>query len=98
MRYLRGAACALALTLAAASHAAMAAGTHGLSLFGELKYGPDFKNFEYVNPDAPKGGTMKLSAIGTYDNLNPFIVKGVPAAGIGQIFDTLMARSADEPS
>jgi microcin C transport system substrate-binding protein len=74
-----------------------AAGTYGISLFGELKYGPDFKNFEYTNPNAPKGGTMKLSAIGTYDTLNPFVVKGVPAAGIGQIFDELMSRSEDEP-
>ena len=64
---------------------------HGMSLFGDLKYGPDFKHFDYVNPDAPKGGTMQLSAIGTFDTLNPFVVKGVPAAGIGQIFDTLMA-------
>jgi microcin C transport system substrate-binding protein len=75
-----------------------AAGSHGLSLFGELKYGPDFKNFEYVDPNAPKGGTMKYSAIGTYDTLNPFVVKGVPAAGIGQIFDTLTAASEDEAS
>jgi len=77
--------------------AALAAGNNGLSLFGELKYGPDFKNFEYVNPGAPKGGTMKFSAIGTYDTLNPYVVKGVPAAGIGQIFDTLTLASQDEP-
>jgi microcin C transport system substrate-binding protein len=75
---------------------ALAAGSNGLSLFGELKYGPDFKNFDYVNPNAPSGGTMKFAAIGTYDTLNPFVVKGVPAAGIGQIFDTLMQPSEDE--
>ena len=46
------------------------------SLFGELKYGPDFKHFDYVNPNAPKGGTMRWPAIGTYDTLNPFVVKG----------------------
>src|SRR5438093_9980903 len=74
-----------------------AAGNNGLSLFGELKYGPDFKNFDYVNPNAPHGGMMKLSAIGTYDTLNPYVVKGVPAAGIGQIFDTLTVASEDEP-
>src|SRR5260221_6812530 len=74
-----------------------AAGSHGLSLFGELKYPPDFKNFEYVDPRAPAGGTMKFSAIGTYDTLNPFVVKGVAAAGIGQIFDTLAVASQDEP-
>ena len=69
-----------------------------MSLFGDLKYGPDFKHFDYVNPDAPKGGTMRLFAIGTFDTLNPFVVKGVPAAGIGQIFDTLAVASEDEPS
>src|ERR1700684_7450 len=73
----------LVLSLLAAIAAAAAAGNHGLSLFGELKYPPDFKNFDYVDPHAPKGGTMKFSAIGTYDTLNPFVVKGVPAAGIG---------------
>src|SRR3954465_3617367 len=76
---------------------ASAAPSHGLSLFGDLKYGPDFKNFEYANPSAPKGGTMRLSAIGTFDSLNPYIVKGVAAAGMGQTFDTLMLTSEDEP-
>ncbi len=86
------------LVLSLAAVAAMAAaGSHGLSLFGELKYPPGFKNFEYVDPQAPKGGTMKFSAIGTYDTLNPFVVKGVAAAGIGQIFDTLTVASQDEP-
>ncbi len=86
------------LVLSLAAIAAMAAaGSHGLSLFGELKYPPGFKNFEYVDPQAPKGGTMKFSAIGTYDTLNPFVVKGVAAAGIGQIFDTLAVASQDEP-
>ena len=69
-----------------------------MSLFGDLKYGPDFKHFDYVNPDAPKGGTMRYSAIGTFDTLNPFVIKGIPAAGIGGIFDTLTVRSEDEPS
>ena len=77
--------------------AAEAVTTPGMSLFGDLKYGPDFKNFDYVNPDAPKGGTMRLAAIGTFDTLNPYVVKGVPAAGIGQIFATLAVPSEDEP-
>src|SRR6516165_3037048 len=84
----------LSIGLAAVAHAAA---TPGMSLFGDLKYGPDFKHFDYVNPEAAKGGTMRFSAIGTYDTLNPFVVKGVPSAGIGLIFDTLMDRSADEP-
>ncbi|HZT88559.1 MAG TPA: extracellular solute-binding protein [Stellaceae bacterium] len=77
---------------------AYAAATYGMSLFGELKYPAGFTHFDYVNPDAPKGGTMRMAAIGTFDNLNPYIVKGVPAAGIGAIFDTLMASSSDEPA
>src|SRR6476619_8434577 len=84
------------LALGAAA-AVAATGHHGLSLFGELKYGPDFGNFEYVNPNAPKGGNVRYSAIGTYDTLNPYVVKGVPAAGIGLVFDTLMIASEDEP-
>ena len=87
-----------ALIGCAVATAALAAGTYGVSLFGELKYGPDFKNFDYVNPNAPKGGTMKFSAIGTYDTFNPYVVKGLPAAGIGGIFDTLTTASEDEPS
>jgi microcin C transport system substrate-binding protein len=72
--------------------------THGLSLFGDLKYGPDFTHFDYVNPDAPKGGTVRFSAIGTFDTLNPYTLKGVPAAGLSRLFDTLMARAEDEPA
>jgi microcin C transport system substrate-binding protein len=87
-----------ALLCCALATAALAAGNHGLSLFGDLKYGPDFKNFDYVNPNAPKGGTMRFSAIGTYDTLNPFVVKGIAASNVGQIFDTLMLPSQDEPS
>ncbi|MGE5271611.1 MAG: extracellular solute-binding protein [Thiohalocapsa sp.] len=79
-----------------AAVAAAATGGYGLSLFGELKYGPDFQHFDYVNPDAPNGGSMKFSAIGTFDNLNPYIIKGVPAAGIGRTFDTLMVSAQDE--
>src|SRR3984893_19465694 len=72
--------------------AAQAAATHGMSLYGDLKYGPEFKNFDYVNPNAPSGGTMRYAAIGTFDTLNPFVIKGIPAAGIGGTVDTLTAR------
>jgi microcin C transport system substrate-binding protein len=89
--------CALGACLALAA-AAEAAATYGLSLFGELKYGPGFTHFDYVNPDAPKGGTMRFSAIGTFDTLNPFVINGVPAAGISMIFDTLAVASEDEPA
>ena len=71
---------------------------HGLSLFGDLKYKPDFPHFDYVNPDAPKGGTVKFSAIGTFNTLNPFQLIGDKDGAEGQIFDTLMTPAADEPS
>lgn len=73
---------------------------HGLSVFGDLKYPPDFKHFDHVNPDAPKGGrisTMGTGATGTFDNLNPYILKGDSAQGMELVFDTLMARADDEP-
>jgi microcin C transport system substrate-binding protein len=71
---------------------------HGSSLFGELKYAPDFRHFDYVNPQAPKGGTLRYGVFGSFDSLNGFIVKGQPAAGINLIYDTLMTSSMDEPA
>lgn len=66
-------------------------------MFGELKYGPDFKHFDYANPDAPKGGKIRLGTEGTFNSLNPFILKGTAAAGLDAIYDTLLVASADEP-
>ena len=71
---------------------------HGYSLLGELKYPPDFTHFDYVNPNAHKGGYVRQSAIGTYDSLNPFILKGQAAGGIGLLYDSLMESSLDEAS
>jgi microcin C transport system substrate-binding protein len=71
---------------------------HGLSIHGDLKYPPRFAHFAYVDPRAPKGGRVTLSAVGTFDNLNPYILKGGPAAGIATTFDTLTVNSSDEPS
>lgn len=90
----------LGLGLAAVAPAAAQEITvsHGSSLVGELKYGPDFTNFEYANPDAPKGGEVKFWAFSSYDTLNPFTLKGRTAAGIGLTFEKLMAPSSDEPS
>ncbi|MBI4968134.1 MAG: ABC transporter substrate-binding protein [Rhodospirillales bacterium] len=70
---------------------------HGLAMHGQVKYGPDFTHFDYVNPNAPKGGEVRLHDLGTFDSLNQFIVKGVPAAGLALLFDTLLTPSADEP-
>lgn len=71
---------------------------HALSLVGEPRFGPDFKHFDWVNPDAPKGGTVRQWAMGTFDSLNAFSVQGNSASGVGLIYDTLMASSPDEPS
>ena len=71
---------------------------HALSLIGKPKYAADFKHFDYVNPDAPKGGKVRLSAIGSFDSLNPFVLKGVAASGSGLIYDSLMDGSLEEPS
>lgn len=74
---------------------------HGISLYGDLKYGSDFKHFDYVNPNAPKGGTLVRGAVGTFDSLNPFIIKGISAAGVTMLYSsllhvTLMEVSHDE--
>jgi microcin C transport system substrate-binding protein len=69
---------------------------HGVAMHGDLKYGPGFTHFDYVNPDAPKGGKVRLQANGSFDSLNPFILKGRPAVGIGRLFETLMTGSRDE--
>jgi len=79
--------------------------SHGLSTFGELKYGPDFKHFDYVNPNAPKGGTLTLQIkrgagnqnFDTFNTLNIYVLKGDGAAGMDATFDTLMAGSGDDP-
>lgn len=69
---------------------------YALSLLGEPKYPPGFKYFDFVNPDAPKGGELKEAAIGSFDSFNPFIVKGNPADNIGSLFETLLTQSPDE--
>jgi microcin C transport system substrate-binding protein len=71
---------------------------HALSLLGQPKYPADFKRFDYVNPNAPKGGLLRLGQDGTFDSFNHIIIRGSPAAGIGTIYDTLMAQSLDEVS
>lgn len=96
---------ALIATTPLLSAYATPATTHGFSIFGELKYPTDFAHFDYVNPDAPKGGT--LSHIGpnvqfnqsflSFDTLNSYILKGDAAQGMELTFDTLLARAYDEP-
>ena len=66
-------------------------------MHGDLKYGPDFQHFDYVNPNAPKGGTVTFSAVGSFDSFNPYIIKGEPAVGITLLYESLTTQSLDEP-
>ncbi len=70
---------------------------HALSLVGTPKYGPDFKHFDWVDPSAPKGGSIRVRGIGTFDTLNRFAAKGMPALGVEHIYDRLLTPSLDEP-
>jgi microcin C transport system substrate-binding protein len=71
---------------------------HATAIIGEPKYSQDFPRFDYVNPDAPKGGTLRLSEDGSFDTLNPVPPKGDLAVGLGLVFETLMVSSEDEIS
>src|SRR5688572_28846267 len=68
---------------------------HALTLGDAPKYGPDFKHLDYVNPDAPKGGTITQGATGTFDSFNGFIIKGTPAGWPG-LFETLTTQTDDD--
>ncbi len=96
---IRAAAAGLLAMLSAV--AAMAEPSHGLSIFNDLKYKKGFAHFDYVNPDAPKGGrlsTVGTAARDTFDSFNAFIVKGNAAQGLIElVYDSLMTRAYDEP-
>jgi len=72
--------------------------SHGLTLLDKLKYPAGFKHLDYVNPAAPKGGTLRRFTIGTFDSFNPYIIKGNPSAGVSQVYETLMTSPLDEIS
>lgn len=77
---------------------ALAAPKHAVTLYDEpSKYPANFQHFDYVNPDAPKGGTFRKAGFGGFDSLNPFINKGISADDISLIYDTLTVQSIDEP-
>ncbi|MBN3733123.1 extracellular solute-binding protein [Burkholderia sp. AU31624] len=81
---------------ATAAHAAYA-----IAQYGEPKYPPGFKHFDYVNPDAPKGGTLVLAnpnRLTSFDKFNPFTMRGNPAPGIDMLFESLATGSSDEPA
>ncbi len=90
----------LALLILAFPPAAQAqelpAAVHALAMHGRPKYDPGFSHFDYASPTAPKGGDVRLHALGTFDTLNGFTLKGVAAAGLGQLLDTLLVSSDDE--
>lgn len=71
-------------------------GMHGIAMHGEPMHGEGFQHFGYVNPDAPKGGRLRLESRGTFDSFNGFIVKGTVASGTGLIYDTLLTQSPEE--
>lgn len=88
----------LGVMIAAASFPLRAEKQHGVAMHGSLKHPSTFTCFEVVNPNAPKGGEFKLAVVGTFDTLNPFLLKGTAPAGIRDIlFESLMKRSPDEP-
>jgi microcin C transport system substrate-binding protein len=99
-------ACAAAVAISVLSLASAAAQEktsetewrHGTSLYGKLKYPPEFDHFDYVNPNAPKGGSVRMLGLGTFDNFNPVVsgVKGSLVLGLGGVFESLMTRSEDE--
>jgi microcin C transport system substrate-binding protein len=95
---LRLAAAAIAALFLSGAAAQDAPERHAMSLMGDVKYPPGFAQFEYVNPQAPKGGTVRFGTQGTFDNFNIFVagVKGEIEDGIGRVYDTLMTPSFDE--
>jgi peptide/nickel transport system substrate-binding protein len=97
LSFLRALTGALAM-LAAGWVAAAGEPRHAIAMHGAPALGPDFKAFSYVNPDAPKGGTLVQGALGTFDSLNPLIVKGVPAISLrSYVVESLLTRGYDEP-
>ena len=72
---------------------------HGIAMHGDTQYAEGFPHFDYVNPEAPKGGTLRMAVVANgFDSFNPFVIRGVAAAGInGYLYDTLMEASGDEP-
>lgn len=104
-RILKSSLCALffSASIAAASQTPSLYPDYGLDLYNQLKYPADFKHFDYVNPNAPKGGDAVFGIIGSFDSLNPFVIKGAPAQGMtfihaSYLYATLLAHSYDEPT
>ncbi|HMQ58625.1 MAG TPA: ABC transporter substrate-binding protein, partial [Rhizobiaceae bacterium] len=71
---------------------------HGASLIGELNYPAGFERYDFANPDAPKGGTLRLSETGGFDTFNPILAKGEAPVGLDKVFETLLSDSMEEIS
>ncbi|MFN3579533.1 MAG: extracellular solute-binding protein [Pseudomonas sp.] len=98
MHYLIKSLCSGALLALSSLALATPPGSHALTLYGEPPaYPADFSHFNYVNPDAPKGGTLRLSGFGSFDSLNGFISRGTSADNLSLIYDTLTFHALDEP-
>ena len=81
---------------AVAARAETAIVAHGISTFGKLKYAADFKHLDYVNPDAPNGGEISASVLGTFDSVNPYSVKGVAAGSVSVLYESILVGTSDE--
>ncbi len=91
-------AAAVAVTATAVRAEPPAQIVHGIAMHGAPVLLPGFEHLPYVNPEAPKGGTLRLGELGSYDSLNPFVLKGVAPSGIRDyVYESLLVRSADEP-
>ena len=89
---------AVAAMLLVSAEATSAEPQHGIAMHGDLKYPAGFRHFDYVNPQAPKGGRAVFGALGSFDSLNPSIVKGNAAPGVREyVYESLLTRSSDEP-
>ncbi len=90
---------AAVLTLVALAGAALAAEPrHAIAMHGEPVYGPGFTHFDYANPAAPKGGRLTQAFVGTFDSINPFVIRGTPFQPVrGYVVESLLARGMDEP-
>jgi microcin C transport system substrate-binding protein len=90
--------CAFTLSIMAGLAGAETPADHAMTLYGEPPaYAADFSHFDYVNPQAPKGGTLRLSGFGSFDSLNGFISRGASADQLSLIYDTLTFHALDEP-
>lgn len=97
MRLITLALAGLCLITPAQAQEATPSASYGLAMHGTPKYSATDTHADYANPDAPKGGTLKQAAIGTFDTLNPYSIKGKAAQGLNYVYDRLMARMWDEP-